>query len=175
MPVPVTLYDAKAQLKSDDDDQDAEIAGFVDDAAAWIERYTGHILVARDVTETFVGFERVELRAWPIKPNAVPVVTYADAAGDAVSVTPMRMSAARRPGRVVPWVGSRWPSVAGGTAVTVTVRAGYEDADPVPGNFRRAMLVLIAAYDADREGGEIMAAAEKTARALCSEYRMRRL
>lgn len=144
------------------------------DAAGWVERYTGHILVARDVTEQLSGFTRCELSAWPILPDAVPVVTYRDSAGATVSL-PARVDVSRRPARLLPDFGTRWPYVPADTIVSVTVRAGYESVLQMPPNFNRAMLVLIGAYDADREGGEIFERAEKTARSLCGSYRLRRL
>jgi uncharacterized phiE125 gp8 family phage protein len=173
MPIPVTFAEATRQLKVDDPEQYREIHDFIADAAAWVERYTGHILVARDVTQEFSSFDLAPLHAWPIKPGAVATVTYRDGAGDAQPVTGMRLCAATRPAKVIPF-----PSPGFGastlpqyTNMIVTVRAGYEDSDEVPGNFRRAMLVLIGAYDVDREGGEILQTAEATARRLCRDYR----
>jgi uncharacterized phiE125 gp8 family phage protein len=168
MAIPVTLLDAKWQLKVDDNDQDAEIAGFIGDAAAWVERYTGHILVARDVTEQFrVPGRVITLSAWPIKPDAVPVVL-----DPALSpVIGAALDASCRPARLSSGTLSRWPLRRTDERLTITVRAGYETSDEVPGNFRRAMLVLIGAYDADREGGEILQTAEATARRLCRDYR----
>lgn len=148
---------------------------WVRDAAGWVERYTGHILVAREVTEQLVGFSAGALSAWPILPTAVPTVTYSGGAGGGVTVPGARLDLSRRPARVLPAYGSRWPTVPRATPVTVSVRAGYESVGQIPPNFHRAMLVLIAAYDADREGGEIFERAEKTARSLCSSYRLRRL
>jgi hypothetical protein len=55
------------------------------------------------------------------------------------------------------------------------MRAGYEAGDAVPGNFRRAMLMLISAYDSDREGGEVFQKAEASARRLCGRLRARSL
>ena len=75
----------------------------------------------------------------------------------------------------MPAIGSRWPSVAAGTPVTVTYRAGYENGDEVPRNIRRAMLLLIGAYDEDHEGGDIFTKAEAAARRLCGSLRARRL
>ncbi len=169
MAIPVTLDDAKRQLKVDDAEQDVEIKGFIADAAAWVERYTGHILIARDVIERFDGFGRLHLRAWPIKPDASIGIGYTRAAGTATNLYGARIASHDRPALIIPAAGACWPALA--TGVTVSVRAGYEDADEVPGNFRRAMLVLIGAYDADREGGEILQTAEATARRLCRDYR----
>lgn len=173
MAVPVSLEDARRQLRlaSDDTSQDDELTTFIADAAAWVEGYTGHVLVARDVTETFAGFDEVAFRAWPIASDAVPVLTYAAGASVAVPITAVRARIARRPVRVVPWIGSSWPRVTP-DSVTVTIRAGYEDGATVPGEIRRAMLILIAAYDADREGGELFQKAEATARRICRDLRI---
>ena len=176
MAIPVSLADARRQLKMEDNDasRDGELSTFIADAAAWIEQYTGHILVARDVIEQFTGFARLQLRAWPVKPGAAVVVAFTDAANANIVIAAPRLFVERRPARVLSALGTCWPPVAHGI-VTVTVRAGYEAGDSVPGNLRRAMLVLISAYDADREGGEVFAAAEKTARLLCSDFRARGL
>lgn len=70
-------------------------------------------------------------------------------------------------------VRTRWPRLPAGAQVKVEVTAGYLDPNEVPRNFVRAMLVLIAAYDADREGGEIFESAEETARRLCRSRKRR--
>lgn len=177
MALPVTLYEAKAQLQLGDEDyeHDAEVDGFLHDAVAWVEGATGHILEARDITEQFAGFDRMEVRAWPILPTATPVVTYAGPPVDPITVAGARVDISRRPARILPPAGLRWPFVASSTMVTVTVRAGYEDPGAVPRDLRRAILVLIGGYDADREGGDIFAKAEASARRLCDRHRLRRL
>lgn len=177
MALPVALEEAKRQLKVEDDetDQHDEIEDFIRDAAAWVEDYTGHILEARDVTEHFSGFRPVSLRAWPIAPNAVPAVKYVGPDGQDVTVDSVRLQVDTRPARIGPSVGSFWPFIDSRQLFSVTVRAGYEHPDDVPRRLRRAMLVLIAAYDADREGGKIFAEAEATAKRLCSRFRRRTL
>lgn len=176
MALPVTLEDAKAQLRLHESvhEFDVEIDGFLHDAAAWVEQYTGHILEQREVTETVNGFAAPRLRAWPIAADAAVAVSYL-AAGDAVTVTGARIDVVRRPARLLPAAGTIWPRVAATTPVTMTFTAGYADPDDVPRNLRRAILVLVGAYDADREGGEILAQAEETARKLCSRYKVRSL
>ena len=180
MAIPVTADDVARHLRLRPDEltgeQSAQIITWIDDAIAWIEGYTGHILIARDVTEQFARLDRVELAAWPVKPAAVPSISFYDRAGAAVAVTGARVASFRRPATILPAAGSRWPIVGVGP-VTVTVRAGYEPNDVVPGAIRRAMLVLIAAYDADREAGDIFAKAEMAARGLCNRanLRLRRL
>lgn len=176
MALPVTLYEAKAQLRLHDDvyEFDAEVAGFLHDAAAWVEEYTGHILEQREVTETVNGFGALQLRAWPIAAGAAVAVSYQSADAPVV-VSGARIDVSRRPARLLPSPGTIWPRVAATTPVTITVTAGYADEEAVPRNLRRAMLVLIGAYDADREGGEILAQAEESARRLCSRFKRRSL
>ena len=176
MAIPVSLEDARRQVKLEEDDtsQDTELQGFINDAAAWVERYTGHALVARDVTEQFRGFGAVQLRAWPIKPDAAVGVAYVDTDGVPAAILGARLDVSSRPVRVSP-PQAFWPFRDTRQLFTVTVRAGYEPGDAVPGNFRRAMLVLIGAYDADREGGDVLAKAEAAARSLCRSYKLHRL
>lgn len=177
MAVPVSLDDAKRQLKIELDDisQDDEIIGFINAAVAWVEDYTGHVLVSRDVSAVFSDFGTISFREWPIAATVNPDVTYVNANGETVVIVGVRMNVSRRPARAVPSVGGRWPSVPPGTVISATVRAGYGDNDRVPGIFRQAMLIMIAAYDADREGGKIFREADEAARTLCSDYRLRLL
>jgi uncharacterized phiE125 gp8 family phage protein len=173
MTLPVDLVDAKRQLRLEPEDtsQDAEIGGFVADAASWVENYTGHILEPRDVSEQFAGFGRMRLKAWPIAPDAVVTLAY-DGPGVVTTITGARLSVASRPAVVLPPVSLAWPRLLTGTVVTVSVRAGYSSPALVPGNLRRAMLLLISGYD---QGGADLVAAETTARTLCSDFRMRSL
>ncbi|MEG3089505.1 head-tail connector protein [Sphingomonas sp. PB4P5] len=176
MAIPFSLEDARRQihLAEDDESQDSDLRDFIVDAAAWVERYTGHILVARDVTQSFRGFGPVELRAWPIAPTAAVGVAYNDAAGQPIALTGARLDVSSRPARVLP-AGCFWPFHTTDQLFTVTIRAGYEPDDVVPGNIRRAMLILISAYDSDREGGAIFQQAEVSARSLCRDYRLLRV
>lgn len=177
MAVPVILADARRQLKleADDTTQDVELAGFIADAAAWAEKYTGHILAARDVTVQLPSFTS-KLPAWPIKPDASVSVSYGQIGAAPTVVTGVNVAVGARPARLaIPTSLSAWPLLASSDVVTVTVRAGYEDGDEVPASFRRAMLVLIGGYDADREGGDTFAKAETSARRLLAFYRARSL
>lgn len=177
MPLPVSLEEARRQLRlaADDDSQDDEIAGFIADAAAWTEDYTGHILNQREVTERVSGFKPVELRAWPIAADAVPGVAYSTADGVQIPVPSARLDVSRRPARVFPGTGLFWPFRDSAQPFTVTITAGYASASAVPRAFKRAMLILIAAYDADREGGDVFEKAERSAKRICNPFRLRRI
>lgn len=173
MAIPVTLADARRQvrLEPDDTSMDVELADFIADAAAWVERYTGHILIARDVTEEVRTPGRtVVVRAWPIRAGATVAAT-----ADATPIVGLRLDLSSRPARILPAAGTLWPLSCAVRVLQITVRAGYEDDDVVPRNLRRAMLILISAYDSDREGGDIFEKAEAAARRLCRDFRMSRV
>lgn len=177
MAVPVTLVDARRQLKleADDTSQDDELTGFIADAAGWVENYTGHILAARDVTVQLPSFAS-KLPVWPIKSGAAVSVSYGRIGAAPTVITGANVAVGSRPARLaIPTALSAWPLLSSSDVITVTVRAGYEAGDDVPANFRRAMLVLIGGYDADREGGDTFAKAEASARRLLAFYRARSL
>lgn len=170
MTLPVSLEQAKAQLRIlGDDGRDDEILGFIRDAAAWVENYTGQMLEARDVEEPFRAPARaVSLSAWPIYADAVLAVSFAGSSG-IESVAGLSLDASRRPARILASKG--WPTYDPELVFTAKVRAGYEDPADVPRNMCRAILILIAAYDDDREGGDTLAKAEATATRLCRSFK----
>lgn len=161
MTLPVSLDDAKRHLRIIGDDDNAEITGFISDAAEWVEDYTGHLLEQREVTEQFESFLDLRLRHWPITSDTVTV----SAAGS--PVTGARLLYPIRPGRILPAVDTYWPSLSTGDLIEVTYTAGYASPADVPRKFVRAMLVLISGFYEDREGGQIFCKAEETAKRLC--------
>lgn len=175
MAIPVSRDDARRQLRMElsDNSRNDDIDQWIADAAGWVERYTGHILSAREVTETLDGFGRGRLKAWPVAPDATVTVSYGDAGQIATTITGARLMAASRPAAVLPPRSMAWPAISAGTPVTVIVRAGYEAGDDMPRAFRRAMLVLITGYEDDPAGGEVAQAAEASAKSLCRDYRFR--
>lgn len=177
MAYPVSLEEARRQirLEADDESRDEDLTGWIADAAGWVEGYTGQLLDQREVTEHVSGFKPVEIRAWPIDAAAVPGVAYIGADGSPVAITGARLDLTRRPARIFPATGLFWPFRDSAQAFTVTITAGYANADAIPRDMKRAMLVLIAAYDADREGGDLFQNAVRTAERLCSRFRLRRL
>lgn len=171
MALPVTLDEAKAQLRVEGDDQDTEILGFIQDAADWVEGYTGLILEPREVTEQVQGFRPVTLRSWPIAADAVPGVAYIDSDGVPAAITGARLNVSSRPARIMPPSGSFWPFRNADQIFTITIQAGFADPADVPRAVRRAMLLLIGAYDDDREGGETLTKAISAASRLCQRLK----
>lgn len=175
MALPVSLAEAKRHLRVTSSTDEATIQDAITDASAWVERYTGHILEPRDVTEHFNGFQPVALRAWPIAADAAVGVAYIDPTGAPIGVTGASLSVARRPAMVSPGGGHFWPFRDSKQAFTVTVAAGYPSPEDVPRPIRRAILLMITAFYEVRGGGEAFEQAEKAARSICGSLRLRRL
>lgn len=173
MPIPVTIADARRQLRLevDDESRDDDLTAYIADAAAWVETITGHILVGRDVKMMFPGQSHAILSAWPIKPDSIPMISFDGDDGEPVAFD-ARLEVYGRPARVVPLAGFPWPFTSADQRFAVTIRAGYEAGDVVPGDLKRAMLILITAYDEDREGGALFQTAVESARMLCEPFRV---
>lgn len=174
MAEPISVPDAKRHLRVDDTTDDAIIGGYIASAREWVEDETGLLLTQRQVTEPLSGFcSNLRLRAWPIAADEPVTINYRDAEGGDQTITTATVTGATRPGVLYPGLGTRWPTRAAGISVTFT--AGYLSADAIPATLKQAMLVMLTAFYEDREGGEIFANAEKTARSLCRRYRRRKL
>jgi uncharacterized phiE125 gp8 family phage protein len=144
------LEDVKKHLSVEADDEDELIQQIVYAAIEVIEDETGHRIGVRAVSEQFRGFEAIRLRAWPLL--SVTSIDYFDASGEPATLDAslVRLSAAKRPGRLVLKSGM-WPaSSAAADAVGVTVQAGYEP-DDVPHRLRQAALIMIADLYGQRE------------------------
>lgn len=174
MALPVNLEEAKRHLRVTNDADDTLIQNAIDDAAGWIEDYTGHLLTEREVVEHFGDERPFAVRAWPVAADAVAHVTYTGSAGETVT-TEARVSVAIRPVRLVSSSSHVWPIRNRVRSFAVRLTAGYSDPAAVPKNIRRAMLVMISAFFDDREGGDVFQKAEVTARRLCGSLRLRRL
>ncbi len=170
----ITLDEAKRQLRltPSNTSQDEEIKGFLADAQSWVTGYTGFLFSPQTVTESFrVPGRRIALRSWPIQPGAVVAVSYPAPNGSAAAIQDISTEIVRGRLSLSPLAGRCWPLHDPSQTLTVTVEAGLPAGVAVPGEIRRAVLMLIGAYDDDREGGETIAKAEATARRLCRRFR----
>lgn len=177
MAEPISTAEAKKHLRVDNSADDALIADNIIAAREWVEDYTGLILTRREVTEAVRAFgTQTKLRAWPIADDQPVTITYRDTHGAEQTITDATLYALARPGLIYPAAGTRWPlnsTVSGDPYVTFT--AGYADAADVPQVLRQAMLVMLTAFYEDREGGELFALAEASARKLCRRHKRRTL
>ena len=172
MAEPVTLAEAKAQCRVLTDDEDGLIAALITAAREWVENFTGHILVLRDVTQRLSSFTRPRLFAWPIADDATITATYVDSDGATQTLTGARLIFGNGWAELATAFGSKWPTSYG--PATVTVEAGYATADDVPQSMKQAILLLVAAWFANREAvsDKAMTEVPMAVDALCRPYRM---
>lgn len=177
MAEPISTPEAKKHLRVDSSADDSVIADNIIAAREWVEDYTGLVLTRREVTESVDAFvSQTKLRAWPIAADQPVSIAYRDATGAEQTISDATLRAASRPGYVYPAIGNRWPlgcNVAG--AIDVTFTAGYATSAEIPKVLRQAMLVMLTAFYDDREGGELFALAEASARKLCRRHKRRAL
>lgn len=147
---PITLEQAKAELRVDHDDHDALIQSYIEAATAYLDGPTGRYrqaIMPQVWEETFDAFPGSEIRL-PFGPvlNVVSV-GYVDAGGadQTVSADAYVVDAYRGPGWVVPV--SAWPStMATINAVTVRWTAGMGEVCP-PDVQQAVRLMLHFYYD----------------------------
>jgi uncharacterized phiE125 gp8 family phage protein len=127
---PITLEQAKAQLRVTGTSEDALIQDQIAAAAAWVEDYTGLVLTQRSVTERVSALcGGARLLAWPVAADQPVSISYRDHLGGSYEIAGAVIRAATRPAVVYPAAGTRW-SWAGSAEVTFT--AGFAAASDIP-------------------------------------------
>lgn len=165
---PVSLATAKAHLRVLDDHENDLISGYIRAAREWVENYTGHVLVRREVTDEHAAFGAFfDLMHRPFDAETI-TIAYTDAVGGAQMVSDVTVSGRR----VRPAFNAWWPSTRPYTAVTVTYTAGYAPGEE-PQSLIQAMLLLIGHWWANREAVADTAKNEVpfAVTALCDQYR----
>src|SRR5690606_21876625 len=124
--------------------EDTLLAQYIASAQAWVERYTGLLLVEDTVVDTFTAFgDYLELSRGPFV--ELTSIAYVDSAGDNQTVTGARV----RDGNIYPPEGG-WPVAGEYTPITATYVAGFDQYD-VPEELVQAQLLLIAHWYQNRE------------------------
>lgn len=155
---PLTLTDAKRQLRVEHALDDEYIQGAIAAARSHIETVTHRQLI----TATWVlrldefpdGEGIIKLPRPPLQ--SITSVQYVDTAGDSQTLDSSLYTADvySEPGRLMPAYGQTWPSTrAVPNAVTVTYVAGYGDAwSNIPAQLRAALALIVADLYEHREG-----------------------
>lgn len=172
---PVTLAEAKAHLRVDDTNSDAEIAAMIRAAREWVESYLDRSLVYTQWRATYDTFPwEFELPRPPIASAGTATattVTYTLETGSTatLSATTYRVDRAATPGVIRTVYGGTWPGhLADQNAIAVTWWGGYgANASEVPQGIKNAMLLCITELYEKRGTGEPPAAAK----ALLDAYR----
>src|SRR5690606_23360416 len=140
----IDLALAKAQCRVTHNSEDTLLAQYIASAQAWVERYTGLLLVEDTVVDTFTAFgDYLELSRGPFV--SLTSVAYVDTAGDDQTVSAARV----RDGKIYAPDGG-WPTIGDYTTVTVTYVAGYGPYE-APEELVQAQLLLIAHWYQNRE------------------------
>lgn len=151
---PVSLEEAKAQVRVHQDDEDAYIASLITAATRHVERTLGISLMERTYKLTLDAFaDAIELPRGPV--SSVTSVQYVDVGGltqtvatDAYSTD--LISAPRQ------WLvrnsGATWPTTIDAVnAVSVTYVAGYDELPAELADLKHAILLLVGHWYAQRE------------------------
>ena len=153
---PVTLAEAKAQLRVDIDADDDLITGLITAARQMVEQVTRRALLSQDWElrlEKFPGESVIELPLAPLQ--SVSAITYIDKlnVSHTLAASTYQVDAASTPGRVALVEGESWPGdtlrALGGVQIAFT--AGWTSADAVPQAIRQALLLLVGHLYENRE------------------------
>jgi uncharacterized phiE125 gp8 family phage protein len=141
----VTLDTVKQHLRKTTAEEDTVIGAYRTAAIAYVEKYTGHILIQREVTDSFAEWgDFLTLRHQPITvgdPTPTLEVTYHDAEGDETEYAGRVIRDQRYPWTIHAPYGDEFPVLADNGTINVTYTAGY-DAGEVPDELNAAVLLM---------------------------------
>jgi uncharacterized phiE125 gp8 family phage protein len=175
MAEPITLAEAIANLRVDSSDEDALIEALIIAAREYVENYTGLLLVAREVRDSFDGRRPFELSGWPVADDATVAISYLDDGGTSQPLLGYRLSTGKRPARLLATSASGSGFAVGPDAVWATYMAGYPTPADVPQALKQAMLLLVGHWYGNREAvnvGNITSELPFTVQALLAPYRL---
>lgn len=154
---PITIAQAKAQLRLDVDTDDELVRDLIITAREWVEGQTHRCLVAQTFDQTIDyewpfrrGTYRIDLEKNPVA--SVTSITYVDGSSPNPTLAASQYSlAARKYGSfIVPAYGVTWPTVRTvPAAITVRFIAGNIDTLPKP--LEQAMKLLVTHLYENRE------------------------
>lgn len=152
---PVSLDEAKAQLRVDGDDENDFITGLIAAARGYFEETAHRALISQTWRVTLdEWFDEIELPRAPLQ--AVTFIKYRDADGVQATVdsSTYLVDTESEPGRIVLAKSQSWPSgeLHRLNPIQITYVAGYGDeADDVPATMRQAIKLLIGHWYENRE------------------------
>lgn len=126
---PISLAQAKRQLRVDGTDDDTFIAGLITAARSYVENYCSSQLVVATFQQKLDQFpcgDTISLNYPPLLD--VTSITYVDTAGatQTLATTVYSVLTTEKPGKIKLKYGQSWPSIRSQPdAVTITFRAGY--------------------------------------------------
>ena len=147
---PVTLAEAKAQLRVDFDTDDAIIGTYISAARLHCEAYLGYALIDKTVKATFDCFAPYLSLIGPLADAGITSVTYRNSAHvDTTVLATEYTTTSGRTLRLYPATDTGWPNDVATTPGAVVVV--YDAKADVTDNVKAAMLLIITSLYQNRD------------------------
>jgi len=152
---PVTLSDAKLNLKVDGTEEDALIGGLITAAREYAERVTGRKLITQTIEYRLPYFPAtIELPVRPVQ--SVARIRYTDTEGvlQTLDASSYQLYGAVTPPKITPVYGAVWPTVRTHQpdSVVVDITVGYgDDGAAVPEVICQAIKLMVNHWFENRE------------------------
>jgi uncharacterized phiE125 gp8 family phage protein len=146
---PVTLDDAKAQLRLSDSSSDVLIQGLIPAATKFCQSLVQRVFVAQTLEWVLPCWrDCLELPIAPVTAEQVAWIKYVDWSTQQQQTLDPGAYVAQPTSasiRIIPAFGHLWPLVFARSSEPVVIRfdAGYKDAASVPGNVKAAILLML--------------------------------
>jgi uncharacterized phiE125 gp8 family phage protein len=152
---PVSLAEAKAQLRVGHNDEDGLISALISSARRVTEARTGLLLMAQvwtDFRDSWPADGVIELPLWPVRVVDELAVFGEDDQKAPIDPAHYVVDTASRPARIMLRSSRQWPRPGRRlNGIGIRLQVGYGTAaDSVPQPLRQAMLMLVAHWYANR-------------------------
>jgi uncharacterized phiE125 gp8 family phage protein len=154
---PFTIAEAKAQIRSVQNQEDGLIGSYIEAARAAAEEYLGRALLTQSWTLSLSDFVSVIPLPMAAPLQSVTSVKYYDTNGaqQTLASSAYTVDTRYRPGRVALAATQSWPAVQSARLVDriqIEYVAGWTSRDLIPESIRQGMRIYIGYLDADRDG-----------------------
>lgn len=156
---PLTLDEAKDQVRQELDADDDQLTDAIADARNWVEEFTGRALLPQTwelVLEGFPSGRSIRIPKPPLQDVTSVQYTKSDGTVVPLDAAEYSVDTVAEPGRVVLAYGKSWPTaeLAPVDAVVIRFDAGYADAASIPPGIKRLLRLVVGHFYEHREGAE---------------------
>lgn len=154
---PISVADAKAQIRSVQDQEDGLVEAYIRAARSACEQYLGRGLLTQSWTLALSDFVDVIPLPMAAPLQSVTSVKYYDQNNtqQTLASTYYTVDTRSRPGRLALAAGQSWPSVSMSRLVNrieIEYVVGWTAADLIDGDILQGLRLFIGVLDADRDG-----------------------